>query len=399
MTIPSYAEYARSLADRIVRPSATARDRARSWEPGVFAGPADTALEAGEPAFSAPALSPPTPTGSAPTEPSLTGPLVPRALGGSGLSAAETFELLEGFGEGSRDPGSALAVTVHAVLVTGLLREFGTQRQQQRYLPRMASGEWIGALSLQQTSGAAFTPTVTARAAWDRPGWILEGTLDLVAPGAAARHFLLIAEHKGGDRTAFVVDREATGLAVLEGGPAAMPTCGWARLELEHCVLGPDAVLGTVGRAAVEVEPLLAALDWVFTAAPWLGVMRALTNDAGENARTRRLFGRPMLSSQSTRFALADLVTRRELAEGLLRQAATTLDLAGHPELAGAASARLFAGQTVLEVAAAAARLAGNDDDDGLAARAYRDALFFAESGGGTEVLRSVIADRMLAIH
>jgi alkylation response protein AidB-like acyl-CoA dehydrogenase len=394
MTIPLYAEYARSLAERIVRPSAAARDRARCWQPEVFAGLAEAAREAAEPTPTGPAPSQPTLTGR-----TLTGPLVPRALGGSGLSAAETFDLLEGLGEGGRDPGLALALAVHAVLVTGLLRAFGTERQQRRYLPRMASGEWIGALSLQQTSGAAHTPTVTARAAWDRPGWILEGTLDLVAPGAAARHFLLIAEHKGGDRTAFVVDRETTGLSVLDGGPAAMPTCAWARVELEHCVVGPDAVLGTVGKAAVEAEPLLATLDWVFTAAPWLGVMRALTKDAGQNARTRRLFGRPMLSSQSTRFALADLVTRRELAEGLLRQAATTLDLAGHPELAGAASARLFAGQTVLEVAAAAARLAGNDDVDGLTARAYRDALFFAEGGGGTEVLRSVIADRMLAIH
>ncbi|WP_205324702.1 acyl-CoA dehydrogenase family protein [Glycomyces sp. YM15] len=327
----------------------------------------------------------------------LAGPLVPLDLGGGGLSAAETCELLEAFGEGSRDPGLGLAAVAHAVLATVPMRAFGTPDQRRHYLPRMASGEWTGAVSLLQTQGASLAPTVNAQRA--EKNWILDGTVDLVAGAPAAHHFLVIAADPDGERTAFLVDRDTPGLQVEPTGSGAMPSCLWGRLTVDSCRLGDDAVLGTPRAAAREVEPLLAALDWVFTCAPWIGVMRALLGDAVADARDRHRFGRPLAHSQSVRLDLADMAVQCELAAGMLHRAAAEFDVGtrsgARPSYEHAATTRLFTAAAVRSVTAAAAHL---HSADGLAERAHRDAAFFAATGGGGEVLRAVVAASVLEL-
>ncbi|MER5889848.1 acyl-CoA dehydrogenase family protein [Streptomyces sp. NPDC001941] len=370
--------HARELAGRLAWPTTADRDRARGWDPALFAR-----LARAKPG------------------PGLAGPLVPEALGGGGRTAAEGLALLEGLAEGSRDPGLALAVAVHAVLATVPVRAHGTPRQRERYLPRMASGEWFGAVSLRQTHGGSVAPAVTARPATGAcGGWLLTGRLDLVAGAPVAHHFLVVAAHEGGGRTAFLVDRATPGLLVTEDGPAAMHTCPWGRLQLDGAHVADHAVLGTVEGAATEVEPLLAVLDWVYCGAPWLGVMRALARDAVRAARERELFGRPLAHDQATRFALADLATQVELAEGLLRQTAARLDDGGALPLQEAAAARLFVAGAARRVTRAAADLTGPlaDTGDGLAERAHRDALFLSRTGGGAQVLRPVVAASLLGL-
>ncbi len=343
-------EQVRQLAGHLARPTAAGRDRHREWDETLFKA--------------------------------LT---VPGTFGG-GLTAVQTSALLTALGEGSQDPGLALAVTTHAVLVTVPLRTFGTDAQRERYLAPIAAGEWLGGLSLLQTSGGP--KTVTARAAG--PDWALSGTLDLVALGPKAHHFLVIASHSTGARTAFLIDADTPGLEVVEAAPAALRTCPWGRLVLDNCVVPAEAVLGSVGGAATEVEPLLATLDWIFVSAAWLGILRALATGSLAAARTREL-----LDSQSARFTLADLNIQNELVAGLLTQVAAGLDESTPTAYQDAASARLFTASAVRAVTEAAAELAGLEGSD-LVDRAYRDARFFVSSGGGSEVLRPVIAASIL---
>jgi len=374
---PTSAEWARELAGRLVRPTTADRDRERGWDSDLFA----ELIDAG---------------------PGLAGPMVPTSLGGGGLSATRTCAVLEGLGEGGRDPGLALAVGVHAVLATVPIATYGSARQQEHYLSRMASGEWLGAVSLRQTQGSALAPTV-----WVRPagsgldGWVLTGELDLVALAPVAHHFLVIAAHEDGRRTAFVVDRTAPGVTIDDSvGPAAMPTCPWGRVVLDACPVPDQAVLGTVGGAAAEVEPLLASLDWVFSSAPWVGVLRALTRDAVDAVQEHRIFGRPVAHVQSARFTLADMATRCELAAGLLYRAALRFDTDDPHSHEDAAAVRLFVANAARTVVEGAARLSGPFalTGDDLVERAHRDALFFAGTGGGTEVLRPVIAASLLGL-
>src|SRR2546423_14858679 len=374
-----HADHARSLAERIVRPSVAARDREGRWDPALFLEIASSSIDPGGPG--------------------LAGALVPRDLGGAGMTAVQLCALLDGLGEGSRDPGFTLAVAVRAALVTVPVRVFGDDRIRARLLPRMASGEQLGGLSLLQTQGGAAGPAVAAREV--SGGWVLDGDLDLVALGPVAGFLLVIAAHENGRRSAFLVERATPGLSVYGAAPPAMPTRPWGRVVFEGCFVAAGNLLGSVGDAAAEVEPLLATLDWIFSAAPWLGLMRAVADAAGELALASRLFGRPLLSSQSTRFALADVAVRRELADGLLYRSAAALDSAGGLTRDDAAVARLFVAQTAAEVADIAVRLSGPGGsalrgDDHLMSRVHRDASFFVRTGGGTEVLRPVIADCLL---
>ncbi len=369
-------EWARELAARLVPPTVADRDRDRVWDPQVFAELAGS-------------------------RPGILGAFVPSELGGSGLCATRAFELLEGLGEGMGDPGLALMTVAHAVLATVPLLAFGSSAQQARYLPRMATGEWLGAVSLNQTQGAAQTPGIAARPCEQRPGeWELQGTMDLVAGAPVAHHFLVIASHEDGERTAFLIDGSTPGVLVSKTDPMAMPTCPWGRVVLDRCRLPHDAVLGTVGGASTEVEPLLAVLDWVFTSAPWLGIMRTLARMAGDVVHERLVFGQPLAHDQSARFVLAELATLCELADGMLRHAAAQFDAPGKISRQDAAAARLFTAEAARAVVEGTARLAGPSDAGSyhLISRAHRDMQFFAETGGGTAVLRSVIAACQLNI-
>jgi alkylation response protein AidB-like acyl-CoA dehydrogenase len=369
------AAQAKELAHRVAEPTTADRDANRAWHTDLFAELA-----------------------AARTGPGLAGPLVPLGLGGGGLSAAQTCALLEGLGEGSRDPGLGLAAVTHAVLATVPVRAFGTPAQHRRYLPRMAAGEWIGAVSLHQTQGAAVRPTVTA--AREGRQWTIDGTVDLVPGAPDAHHFLVTAAGPDDSRTAFLIDGDTPGLDVETTAPEAMPTCPWGRVTLDACRVGDDAVLGTPHAAARETEPLLAALDWVFTCAPWLGVMRALLRDTVEAVQGHHRFGRPLAHSQSVRLALADMAVQCELAAGVLYRAAAEFDVGGRPSYEHAAATRLFASTAARAVAAAAALLQGVDaaDRDRLTERAHRDASFFAATGGGDEVLRAVVAASVLEL-
>ncbi|GAA1696002.1 hypothetical protein GCM10009745_47420 [Kribbella yunnanensis] len=351
-------EQVRQLAGHLARPTVATRDRHREWDETLFKA--------------------------------LT---VPGTFGG-GLTAVQTAALLTALGEGSQDPGLALAVATHAVLVTVPLRTFGTEAQRSRYLPSIAAGDWIGGLSLLQTSGGP--AVVTARAAG--ADWVLSGALELVALGPKAHHFLVVAEHSTGSRTAFLVDADTPGLFIEESTPAALRTCPWGRVVFDDCQVPADAVLAAVGAAATSVEPLLAALDWVFVSAAWLGILRALATDSLAASRTRALCGAHVLDSQSARFTLADLAIQNELVSGLLEKVAGQLDESAPTAYQDAASARLFTAFAVRAVTEAAAELAGPAaaDEGQLVDRAYRDARFFVSSGGGSEVLRPVIAASIL---
>ncbi|GAA2659607.1 acyl-CoA dehydrogenase family protein [Actinosynnema pretiosum] len=366
---PPVTDAVRRFAHERVRPTAEARDAARRWEPGLFAALAGTGL---------------------------TGALVPASLGGGGRGATEVAGALAALGAGGRVVGFGLAALGHAVLATAPVRAFGTPEQRARLLPDLASGSRIGAVSLRETRGWAAEPGVRATATG--PGWVLTGALDLVPQAASADHLVVVAGHGDGTRTAFLLERGATGLSVDAAAPLAVPTGGWGGVVLDGVPVGADAVLGGVGRAGTGVEPLLASLDWTFTSALWVGVMRALTADAPARMGARTLFGRPVSHVQSARLSLADMAARCELAWGLVERAARAFD-DGEPSHLHAATARHFTSAAARFTVDRAAELCGATGTarERTAERAHRDALFLADTGG-VEVLRPVIAASVLGL-
>lgn len=347
------------------------RDRQATWDPELFGALAEAGL---------------------------IGALLPSSHGGLGLSVLEVVALLEGFGEGTGDAGLALSVGVHGLLCGVPIATLGTPSQRDRYLPDIASGARVGAIALSELDGGARVAGQGVTAARTREGWQLQGARPNVVNAPFAHHFLITAATGTGERTAFLIDWDTSGLAVQpEPGATALRTAPSGELVLTGCQVSPGAVLGTPGAATVELVPLLAALDRTCLLAPWLGILRALVAHILVLVAEQSLLGGPLARSQSVRLAVVDLQTRVELGSDLLYRASWQLGRLDHAPRQDAAIAKLFLTRAVQDAARTAAGFAGLVPHH-LVERTHRDALALAAIGGGEEVLRSVIAGAVLAL-
>jgi alkylation response protein AidB-like acyl-CoA dehydrogenase len=267
----------------------------------------------------------------------------------------------------------------------------------------MASGEWVGGLSLFELEGGAASPNLTARAIKQGRRWLLRGEKAHVVNAPVAHHFLVMAvtdpSASPARLSAFLVDRDSPGLHIrTPTEPMGMRTCPSAELVLEDCEVPEEALLGTEGAALSEVLPLLLALDRTLMAAPWLGLMRALTFRTARQAREQELFSRPLARFQSIRAMLADMQTRCELSADMLYRAAWQLDQLPRPPRQDAAGAKLFVSTSAQKVARDAVQVHGlcGMAPHRFLERAYRDSMFLTITGGSSEVLRSIIAGSLL---
>jgi alkylation response protein AidB-like acyl-CoA dehydrogenase len=370
-TLVRLRDRGRQIGRDLAEPSVVARDRQAMWDSRLFGALAETGL---------------------------TGLLLPTGEGGLGLSVLEAVALLEGFGEGATDAGLAFAVGVHGVLCGVPIDRLGTPSQRDRYLPQISSGDGLFGLALSELDGGATAAGAGITAERAGTAWWLRGTLPDVVNAPYARHFLVTADTGDGGRTAFLVGQGAPGVAVLaEPRTTALRTAPSGDLILSACHVGSEAVLGTPGAASSELVPLLAALDRTCLLAPWLGLLRALTDHAVALAAERPLFGGPLARSQSVRLTTADLHARVELGATPLYRAAWQLGRLERPSRMDAATAKSFLITAVRDTVAAVTGFAGTAPAP-VVERAGRDALAFAVSGGGEEVLRSVIAGALLEL-
>lgn len=320
---------------------------------------------------------------------------LPAKYGGRDLGVARACALWEGLGEATADAGFVLALSAHALLCAVPLWKLGTPKQRRHYLPRVATGEWAGALSLHELEGAASPANLGVLALPSaRGGWVLSGSKSHLVNGSFAHFFLVTAVEDSGAVSAFVVDRDSPGLSVERDAQ------GGETLVLQDCPVPQWALLGTDGAALRELLPLLSALDCTAVLAPWLGVMQAVMERALGAALDAEAFGRPVERFQTVRFAVADMRTRCELSRDLLHRAAWQLDAMPAPGRQEAAIARLFVTAAAGSVAADGSRvlaLAGRPDDP-VAERAARDARRLAMTAGGLDAFLSVIAGSLLEL-
>lgn len=323
------------------------------------------------------------------------GAALPSSDGGRGLGIAEVCALWEGLGEGVADAGALLALSAHALLTAVPLWKLGTERQREHYLPRVADGQWTGALSLHELAGgsAPANREVTARPAADG-GWLLDGAKSQVVGGGQAHHVLITAATGDATASAFVLDRDLPGLRI-EPTPD-----GLDRIVLDGASAPAQALLGAPDAAYRELLPLALALDATAVLAPWLGIMRALADRSVAAALEGRLFDRPVGRFQNVRFAVADMRARLELSTGVLYRAAWQADALDRPGRQDAAVARLFvtrAARAVVDASTEVLALAGRFPDP-VAERAARDVAWLEHAGGGVDQARSAVAASVLGL-
>ncbi|MFF9478356.1 acyl-CoA dehydrogenase family protein [Streptomyces sp. NPDC014733] len=326
---------------------------------------------------------------------------VPAEYGGSGLDALTTARVAEAFGRSCQDMGLVFAAMAHLLACAMPIAEHGDAALKAAVLPRLCSGEWIGANAITEDEAGSDVTAVTTRAERQADGaYLLTGEKSFVSNGPVADLFLVYATtdprfgHLG--VSAFVVERDTPGLvagpAFDKLGPAGCPA---GRLTLDHCRVPAGHLVGRPGTGSAVFQ---SSMSWERTClfAAYLGAAGRTLERCVERAGSRHQFGRPIGSNQAVSHRLADVHLRLEAARLLLHRAcwkrdrntATALDVA---------MAKLAASESVVETHLEALRLfggAGVLSENGIE-QALRDALPSTIFSGTSDMQRELMVKAM----
>jgi len=335
------------------------------------------------------------------------GMLVPESYGGLEFDLPTYLRVLEELARG--DGAVALSVAIHSGPVCGLVHTLGTEEQRQKWLPRLGSGEVLGAFALSEPDVGSDAGAVQTRAQADGEGWRLKGVKRWVTNGARAGVVVVFArtDDEGGTG-AFLVEPSADGYRVLgEEHTMGMRASQTATVELDGVYVGPDSLLGGLGRG---LQAALEALDVgrVGIAAQAVGIARAAMEHATRYAMERQQFGRPIAKFGAIQAKLAEMAHRITGARALTHEAGWAVQASrsgvDHPRTgldgvtALAAMAKLAASEAATWVADEAVQIFGGYGymRDYPVEKLLRDAKGTEIYEGTNEIMRHVIAREVL---
>jgi acyl-CoA dehydrogenase len=325
----------------------------------------------------------------------LLGILTPEAYGGLGLGYLAFAVLLEEIA--AADAAHATIASVTNGMPQSLILAHGSEAQRDRWLPRLAAGEAIGAFCLSEPHAGSDAAALRTRARRADGGYRLDGSKAWITSGGEADVYLVLAktDPEAGARgiTAFVVERDTPGLSF--GAPerklgqhAAITTS----VRFDDAFVPEDQRLGEEGQGFVMA---MSALDGgrVGIAAQALGIARAAFTAAARHAEEREAFGRPIREFQAIGFKLADMATRIEAARLLTQRAAWLLDR-GDRATKEVSMAKLAASEAAVFVCDAAVQVFGGYgySADYPVERYLRDARVTTLYEGTSEIQRVVIS-------
>jgi alkylation response protein AidB-like acyl-CoA dehydrogenase len=329
----------------------------------------------------------------------LMGMLVPQEYGGAGLSYFEYKAVIE---EIAKVCGSiGLSFAAHNSLCTGHILHFADEGQKRKYLPKLASGEWIGAWGLTEPNTGSDAGNMKCVAVKDGNEWIINGTKNWITHGKSGNVAVVICRtgepRTSSNATAFVVER---GTAGFSGGKKenklGMRASETAEMIFDNCRI-PDANrLGNVGdgfRQALKV------LDGgrISIASLSLGIAKGAYEAALKYSQERHQFDKPISSFQSIAFKLADMATEIQAAE-LLTLQACDLKNRGEYVTTISAMAKYYASEIAVKVANDAVQIFGGYGytKDFPVEKYYRDAKLCTIGEGTSEIQKLVISRDVL---
>jgi len=328
----------------------------------------------------------------------LFGITIPEELGGLGLDLLTYIGVVEELSYGWMSLSGV--VNTHTIAAS-LVVKHGTDEQQRRWLPRMASGELRGCLSLSEADAGSDTRNISCRATRDGDEYSITGTKMWVTNGARAGIVALAARTEEGI-SCFIVEKEPgerSGGITVSRNIGKLGYKGIETVEMvydEHRV-DVGALLGEAGRG---LSYILGALEVgrINIAARAVGVARAAFDAALAYARERHTFGKPIAEHQAIQMKLADMATKLEAARLLTRSAAERRE-SGERADVEAGMAKLFASEAAFEIATDALRIHGGVGytTELSVERLYRDAPLMIIGEGTNEIQRLVIARGLLA--
>ena len=329
----------------------------------------------------------------------LMGVLVPEQYGGAGLSYFEYKTVIE---EISKVCGSiGLSLAAHNSLCTGHILLFGNEEQKKKYLPKLATAEWIGAWGLTEANTGSDAGNMKCTAVKDGDDWVINGTKNWITHGKTGDVAVVICRtgepRAKNNSTAFVVER---GTAGFSGGKKenklGMRASETAEMVFDNCRI-PDANrLGEVGDGFKQAMKILDG-GRISIASLSLGIAKGAYEAALQYSQERHQFDQPIASFQGISFKLADMATEIAAAD-LLTLQACDLKERKQPMTKEAAMAKYYASEVAVKVANDAVQVFGGYGytKDFPVEKHYRDAKLCTIGEGTSEIQKIVISREVL---
>ncbi len=329
----------------------------------------------------------------------LMGVLVPEEYGGSGLGYFEYYLVVS---EIARVCGSiGLSTAAHNSLCTGHIMQFGNEEQKKKWLPKLASGEWIGAWALTEPNTGSDAMRMKCVAEKQGDEWVLNGTKCWITNGISGDVVVAIA--RTGDPldshgiTAFVVERGTTGLkAGKKEDKLGMRASETAEVIFEDCRVPEENVLGEVGEGFLQAMKVLDG-GRISIAALGLGIAKGAYDAALDYSKEREQFGKPISKFQGIAFKLANMATEIETAELLTLQAAD-LKNRGERVTKQSAMAKYYSSEVAVRASTEAVQIFGGYGytKEFPVEKFYRDSKLCTIGEGTSEIQKMVIARDVL---
>ena len=327
------------------------------------------------------------------------GILIPEEYGGSGLSYHEYISIIEQIS--IVDPSIGLSVAAHNSLCTNHIYLFGTEAQRAKWLPKLTSGEHIGAWGLTEHNTGSDAKGMSTTAKKDGDDWILSGTKNFITHGKSGDIAVVVARNgdKGDNHgmTAFVVEKGTAGFtAGKKENKLGMRASETAELVFDNCRIPDENRLGEIGEGFIQSMKILDG-GRISIGALSLGIAKGAYQASLKYSKERHQFGKAISSFQAISFKLADMATEIEASELLLHKAASD-KIQGKNVTKIGAMAKMYASEACVKIASEAVQIHGGYGftKDYPVEKFYRDSKLCTIGEGTTEIQKLVISRDIL---
>ncbi|MGB0480186.1 MAG: acyl-CoA dehydrogenase family protein [Flavobacteriaceae bacterium] len=366
------ADSARDFAEQYIRPHVMDWDEAQYF-------PKDVLQKAGDMGFM--------------------GIFIPEEYGGSGLGYHEYVAIIQEISK--VDPSIGLSVAAHNSLCTGHIFYFGNEQQKKKWLPKLASGQWIGAWGLTEHNTGSDAGGMNTTATKDGDYYILNGSKNFITHGISGNIAVVIARtgEKGDSHgmSAFVVERGSPGFSSgKKEDKLGMRASETAELIFDQCRVHKDNMLGSEGEGFVQSLKLLDG-GRISIGALSLGIAKGAYEAALKYSKERVQFGKPISSFQGVSFKLSDMATEIQASELLVHKAASMKNK-GEKVTTTGAMAKMYSSEACVRIANEAVQIHGGYGyiKEYPVEKFYRDSKLCTIGEGTTEIQKLVIARNIL---
>ncbi len=329
----------------------------------------------------------------------LMGVLVPTEYGGSGLGY---FEYVTVISEIAKVCGSiGLSTAAHNSLCTGHILTFGNEEQKKKYLPKLATGEWIGAWGLTEANTGSDAGNMRCTAVKDGDGWVLNGTKNWITHGKSGNVAVVLARtgepRTKSNVTAFIVEAGTPGFtAGKKENKLGMRASETTELVFDNCRISDSQRMGEVGDGFRQAMKILDG-GRISIAALALGMAQGAYEASLKYSKEREQFDQPISNFQAIAFKLADMYAKISAAEALIYQAADMKNR-GEKMTKESAMAKYYASEISVQIATDAVQIFGGYGytKDFPVEKYYRDSKLCTIGEGTSEIQKLVISRDIL---